>query len=1124
MYLKRLEMFGFKSFADKTALVFEPGITGVVGPNGCGKSNIFDAIRWVLGEQSVKELRGSSMEDVIFNGTDKKASLGFAEVSLTFSNENRALPIEYDEVTITRRLFRSGESEYLLNKTVVRLKDINELLMGTGIGAEAYSLVQQGKVDLVVSSKPEDRRMILDEASGITKYKSKKREALNKLKDTDNNLLRINDIVVEVKRQITSIERQANKARKYKDEFEKLKFLEVRVAQSQLGTFNQKREEVLSQIEECLNRERKLVEEIGELNTRLENEIIYFDEIEQKINEVRADEIKLDNKINLAQNQISFNVERIENFNQMEQRYKEQKEQLIERCRLQQIKIEELVKSVQVIEETIESNRKALVVKQDELGLLEKIIRDSKAKIQDHEEKILGLTSQQMSIRNSLTDVMKEIQGSLARKKRLEMENDKVLSEKQQINLKLQNVDYQMNALKGSMLDLNQRKEQQEKAIEEKRNCLNDLENRIDDLEKKKLFYKSQKEFTEKLHAQYQDIPDPVVESRFFTTHAPLEHHTGIIGKVKDVKQVADDDSIKSRLAQTTEKVYEIVCETKFIELDLAQISAKIDEIREEIVLFTWQKEEAAAELNKEEDSFKGLEQEMVGKEKNFSVLEAQKGDVLVEVNKIVGELQIVDSELAEVEHTLLSAKSKEEALNFQLDTVNQDINWCQNEIKSKQDFITSKSSEKETLNLFLVQVKADIDSDQDKLKAQNDNRIMFVEDLDRWLEEIKKIDDEVNSQKEKVERYVRENEELEANIVDIEQEKTQLTAALNDHETLKNDLAQKINSVRVNISSLNEEIEIIKRDVHEKQMEEQKIVFNERALKDRLAQAYKINLDEITLFEAPVLSTPQAETLEIPAVEGQAPETLAVQPEPINPNAKFEEEVRAMRLEDMMVEVERLRKRCESFGSVNLVAIEEFEELKGRFEFLTQQQADLLEAKSQLMATIQKINRSTRQMFMDTFTKVSEEFRIYFRMLFGGGEAQLVLLDPENVLESGIEIIARPPGKKLQSISLMSGGEKTLTAIALIFGVFKVNPSPFCVLDEIDAALDESNVGRFSYLLKDFSKIAQFIVITHNKKTIASSDVLYGITMPETGVSRIVSVKFKDEKPVMIEEPVVAA
>lgn len=1098
MFLKRLEIFGFKSFADKTTLNFGPGITAIVGPNGCGKSNVFDAMRWVLGEHSVKELRGSAMEDVIFNGTDKKLALGFAEVSLTFTNETKILPVAYDEVTVTRRLFRSGESEYLLNKTPVRLKDILELFMGTGIGAEAYSLVQQGKVDLVVSAKPEDRRIILDEASGITKYKSKKREALAKLKDTENNLLRINDIVVEVKRQISSLERQAQKARRYKDEFEQLKKMEVQLAERDLADSAQLRQEISRQREELAHKESRLTLELKSLNELMSNEGDLLEELEDKINDIRGEDIKIDGQIDLNTRQISFCEERIANILENEKRLLEKKGQLDERCRAQQEKIAELERSLAFIDETVEAKKRLLQVKRDSLQDIVQEIDQSKTIIQAEEVKILKITSQQVHIKNRLTEIMKEVQGGLARKRRLEIENAKVSQEKETIDGKFVEICRKMSAASHLLESLRAEREVQNGSLEAHYAQLRQREKDIDELERKKLFLISQKDFIEKLCVQYQDIPDPVVIGRLLTDSCPQEYHTGIIGKVKEVLNVDENlrGALGGRFANNTQRpLYEIVCETKFIELDPQQISTKIAELSDQIDEKGMERQKLLILIDEMRRILSQTDIKIQDEERTLSVFEAQKKDVQGEAGKLNDELDLVKIELEEVVISLAEHKRVEEELSGNLDTLNREFGASQLLIREKQNFIAVDAQKREETTVAIAQLETEVTSEQDKKSSFADNLQVFSETLKNSVEEISRIDGERQEMMARQERFCSEMEQLGGKIEELREQKNALIQVMAAHERQKDEIVQRLGGVRNQIVAYANDIDRIKGEGHQQELQEQQIFFKEKEIKDRLLQTYKIDFDNYLL-------------------------------EQVKESGQVKEDHVSFNREELEAAIERLRKRCESFGSVNLVAIEEFEELKGRFEFLTKQQSDLLSAKDSLMHTITKINRQTRQMFMDTFTKVSEEFRIYFRMLFGGGEAELVLLDPENVLESGIEIVARPPGKKLQSISLLSGGEKTLTAIALIFGVFRVNPSPFCVLDEIDAALDESNVGRFSYLLKDFAKIAQFIVITHNKKTITAAQVMYGITMQETGVSKIVSVKFADQDSHRLEavQPVPAA
>jgi len=1119
MYFRRLEIFGFKSFAQKTVLEFQPGISAIVGPNGCGKSNVFDAIRWVLGEQSVKQLRGSSMEDVIFNGTDQKAPLGFAEVSLTFSNESRILPLDHDEVIITRRLFRSGESEYLINKNTSRLKDVVELFMGTGVGAEAYSLIQQGKVDLVVSAKPDDRREIFDEAAGITKYKSKKKEALSKLKDTEDNLLRINDIVVEVKRQIATIERQAKKAQRYKEEFEILKAYELFFARYQMGAFDQEALSISSAVQTLQAKELELTAQLEDLNNRIDNETIQIEELDERINEYKSQDIHLENEVAMNARQIIFNQERQQSMEEALERLKNDKAAGLERCGLHQAKIEEVKVLLSQLAENLTELQNRLGQQRNDLGVLMHSIDEAKTSIASVEKEILSLNGQQVRFKNQLTENMKRTMESMARKARLEHENIKITDEKTQIFARFEAVNIAIAQVQSKLQELWQQHTYRRQGLEELNNGFSSQENLIDALEKKHLFLLSQKEFIEKMQVQYQDSPDPIVEGRFISTVRPNEKQTGIIGKIKEIRVIAATE-------QSAEQ-YEIIYETKYVELDLNHMDERITKLDGEIIDAKQHKVQLQQQVQEENILIDAILKDIQSQEKRFSVLESQKNDIEETTGKLTGELSVITSEFAETQAQIMSLKAQETELAASLQGLGGQIAKCQEDIKLKVQANITYSLERERLSIAIAQIESEIFAMQDKRKNYEENLSLHTQNLDRDLSDINRFDTETKELEAKRIKIGEDIILLEDAIEELRRKKESLSLVLNEELAKKEEMSRRLNSLRNGIRGLEDEIIQLKTDTHHQQMRQQEVQFNQRALKERLIQAYRIDLDvmaqpaaqaiELLTNDDPIDSdalnmesegAPSSIILEAAAVSAPAPAPVEIQIPP-------------MSMEELTIEIEKLKKRCEAYGAVNLVAIEEFEELKGRYEFLTKQQSDLLTAREQLMSTIQKINRTTRQMFHDTFIKVNEEFKVYFRMLFGGGEAELVLLDPENALECGIDIVARPPGKKLQNISLMSGGEKTLTAIALIFGVFKVNPSPFCVLDEIDAALDEANVGRFAGMLKEFAKIAQFIVITHNKKTMSAADIMYGVTMQERGCSRIVSVKFNEYKPPAPQGPV---
>lgn len=1028
-------------------------------------SNIFDSVRWVLGEQSVKAMRGTDMQDVIFNGTDTKEPLSMAEVTLTFDNSAKAFPsVEHDEVSITRRLFRSGESEYLLNRNQVRLKDIMDLLLGTGIGAESYSLVQQGKIDLVLSSRPEDRRLVFDEASGITKYKSQKREAIRKLEETEQNLLRVNDIITEVRRQIGSLERQANKARRYREVFEELKTKEINLAVLEKNEILKQKEEITVSLKDLELKENNISGLIKEQEARIsnwQNELRVF---EEGLSKIKSDIFTDENLISKNKQHVAFNKERIAEMEASKVHIESQIGQLKIRIAQDEEKLNILKVEYAGLNSNIEQKQAMLHDNELELEAINNSIKFSLEKIADAKRNIMDLAARVSNAKNTVNETISKQHVLSARKKRLDLEKAKVTEEKSSVEQVLNSVRSEVSAIEQAFNDLNLRFQDAKVLLEEEKTSIKTVENDIEAFEKQNLTLLSQKEFLGKLKTEYEGIGESM-NAIVYLDKLPLDKSAGLVIKVNNYPEFVQDGTVTKE-----ESGFKVLGEAKPIDLDTQKISEKIEEIQHKIdslKMIKRIKESRISELDTEMSSFqeniRSHEINLANKKTNLANIEDQ-------FNKIRAEEEVIDLELSDVNTELTQLDSN--LIKNQEDLVLLEHEQRSNEesISLEEASILERNILKEGIIVVIARTKTELEalnirlvSDRATLKSIEDTFLQGQKDLENYELRIKESS-------ERTVTLIAEITELENQIVEANKNIIAKSVELNEKENAYKEMIATSSGILGKIDLDRKELDEVKNKLYELQMSAKDADFKYMHMKDRLLQAYKVDLD--TLNEAQVI----------------------------------EREV-------VRNEIQRLKEKLDSYGTVNLVAIEEYDELKKRYDFLSQQQADLVSAKDSLHEAILKISRTTKKMFIETFEKVQVEFKNYFKLLFNGGDAQVYLLDENDPLESGIEIICRPPGKKLQNILLLSGGEKSMSAIALIFAIFKVKPAPFCILDEIDAALDEANVDRFSRMLRDFATNSQFIVITHNKKTIACANVMYGITMQQSGVSKIVSVKFAKDK-----------
>jgi len=1182
LYLKKIELYGFKSFANKTTLSFEPGVAAIVGPNGCGKSNISDGIKWVLGEQSAKELRGSKMEDIIFNGTDNTEAVNLAEVSLTFSNIDRVLPVDYDEVIIARRVFRSGESEYLLNKTQVRLKDITALLAGTGIGVSSYSIAEQGKMDRVLHAKPEDRREIFEEASGITKYKTKRKEALNKLEHTESNLVRIADIVNEVKRQINSIERQAQKAERFRVQFDRLKNLDIKLT---LHEYNEIREQEKDKKDSTGSFKQKEGHLSLELNLGQDELRIYREKInsfDENIAETRERASQTSAAIGVNENSIRVDTERIEELKIRSESLTREIEEIGRRASEMRLKISSVEYEFNLINDEREKRLAIIAETEEGLNNINQIIKECEKAIFDSKVTVMENASNQSKARNEFSKVSAGIATTLSRNRRLSIEKDKIIKDKDAIEASLQaaetafieqrkvleNVLQLLHSLKNAFTELGIN-------FKEKRDIIGRMKQKYasssSKLEVLRGLKQNQEGFSEGVKAYMEFIEDSPEQKELFvgivanmieaeeSLIMPLECVLGeksqaIVvknsiarqnalrflkenkrGKAQfivseDIPGVLSEDSVLSSVSDAKRMSELIVtrdeCKdildyllketylVKYIPDDTQGVNssmvfvtkegdmkggiiysggsnyadeytsiigrdAKIRELANEVdnlrsQIFGYEQEHSSMAFRLEQMKKDVASQEEAAKKEEIKLheKESEKIKIREQKDKLQEELSLIELELDETAEEESTLKQREESLNIELVSLEAEGNKIEAFISQNQETIVQQADEKERAVVSLAELRTQMSLVAENYDSQNASLNMLKESLrneDTSVSERKNQLEEAYAKSSSltadIERAAKENITLSEELAVVNEELTTLSGErkgahiqVEEREKKTRNMQKDLDEIRSNISNFHLNIS--------------ELTYKANSIRERIESAYKVDLDnEQVVFEGT-------------------------------------EDFR-----QIAQEVESIKVKIDKMGHVNLVAIEEHKELQERYDFLSSQQEDLLSAKESLHKAINKINRTTRKMFIETFEQIQVAFKEYFKLLFGGGAAELFLMDQADILESGIEIAVRPPGKKLQSISLLSGGEKALTSVALLFALFKVRPTPFCILDEIDAPLDEANIDRFSRILQEFIKTTQFVIITHNKKTISVCDLMYGITMEKSGISKIVSVQLVDDE-----------
>lgn len=1239
--LKALELFGFKSFADRTRFDFAPGVTCVVGPNGSGKSNVVDALKWILGDQSPKSLRGKEMTDVIFNGSSNRKPAGLAEATLIFDNSRRILGLDADEVLIGRRIYRSGEAEYLINRVPARLKDIKDLFLGTGAGTSAYSIIEQGRVDQLLQATNVARRIVFEEAAGISRFKVKKVDAQRKLERVAQNLLRLTDIVQEVETQLHTLRNQATKAAKFREYSQELRTLRVGAAADDYRILNARLEQIDVQL--------------GEFQTQIEQLVVESRQYEEQQQSAESGLAEAEDRLRAAEHHAAENRESIAGYEatvhhqtarkqELDAEYarlEKQQADLSQRAEQVAGELEQTEVDLQTFAEEFEHRRAAVGEAEESARALTARVAEARESLDRHRGMLLDSVRQMSSFGSRVSALQSQAAGHAAARERVaarleelepslahcerefaarQSEVDATLAEQNSLRERVAALHGRRSEVLARQAQTQQQlaeSREERGAIQARRNLLEDMERRQEGLGvgvKEILSLARQAEGPPWTHVRGHvvDLLEVDIENAALLEVAlgnraqlividdaePLldlleEGQCRIAGRVgflalapdPNAPAVANDTPPARLTARTPSSGFDltgragVVCRAD----RLVRSASGIAQLPEQLLADTWivsalDAALALAKITGDCCRYVTLQGELleangtlfVGSVRSESSLVSRKSELrgikndLIRLDRrIAGEEQALAQASAELRengeneqqwqfdldlcsHRVSELRSAANSAELDLERVRRDRDDALTEAKSAetalaqlQPQLVESEAELSRLEQLQQELQSAIDAAERQIAEDESSRQQWQEAASAEQRDLAKYEERLqNLQQSRTrldqERYQRDlhREEAERRFRLLTDKRDQIELEILNTTAVLTELAGQKEIFSAEVEKLQREREtarrlrgeLSERDLHVRhrlrdlrdqahalEMQTTEMRHQMTNVADRLRDEYQIELVELVatgVTARKAIPSPAADENPDGSAPTDEPKTEHAESTPLPENAQLGDEKARVEVEE---EINRLRRKLKQLGQVNTDSLQELDELETRYARLSGQLQDLVEARDTLDEIIRRINTESKRMFLESFTQIRQNFQELFRKLFGGGEGDVVLENPEDVLDCGIDVVARPPGKELRSISLLSGGEKTMTAVALLLAIFKSKPSPFCILDEVDAALDDGNVGRYLGVIQEFRQWTQFIIVSHRKHTMAGADVLYGVTMEEAGVSKRMSVRFDD-------------